>query len=89
MLRGRKAIDEEQRTTVLMKRIRRADDLNKNTTIESEFHITNTVETSLFIRVHFLLQVERFKNAGPSVHPRDAQPTPKHVSRMHRVTQFC
>ena len=32
----------------------------------------------LFIRVQFQLQVERFKNAGPSVHPRDARPAPKH-----------
>ena len=42
VLEGRKAIVEEQRTTVLMKRARRAEDLNINSTIENEFHITNT-----------------------------------------------
>ena len=30
-----------------------------------------------FIRAQFLLKVERPKDAGPSVHRRDAQPTPK------------
>ena len=41
MLNGSKAIDEERRYS-LRKRIRRADDLNINTTIENEFYITNT-----------------------------------------------
>ena len=42
MLMGGKAIDVEQRTIVLRKRIRRADDLNINSAIENEFYIINT-----------------------------------------------
>ena len=42
MLRGRKVIDEEQRTIFLRKRIQRADDFDINSTIENKFYITNT-----------------------------------------------